>query len=191
MTSEMDLLALLSSHGIAILAPLAILEGPIITLIAAWLASLGVLVLWQVLVCVIIGDLVGDSILYLVGRYGMGRVPLGWQRWIGLNRRRMVRLARTFQHSGMKILIIGKLTHAAGFAVLLAAGAARMPFPAFLAANFIATVPKSLSLVALGSLAGAAYGQIADGLYWASLAVIGLLVLAVTLRHKLVAWGAP
>ncbi len=188
MTSDADLLALLSTHGIAILAPLAIIEGPIVTVIAAWLASLGLLDLREVLICVVLADLVGDSLLYLAGRFGLDWMPLRWRTGLRLNRRRLVRLARMFQTDGAKILIIGKLTHGAGFAVLLAAGAARMPFLTFLTANFVATVPKSLALAALGYLAGAAYGEISTGIYWLSLAVIAVLTLAVLQRHRLVAW---
>ena len=183
-----DLLALLSTHGIAILAPLAVIEGPIVTVIAAWLASVGLLNLWEVLICVVLADLVGDSLLYLAGRFGLDWIPLRWRKGLLLNRRRIVRLVRMFQANGVKILFIGKLTHGAGFAVLLAAGAARMPFLTFLTANFVATVPKCLALAAVGYFAGAAYGQISIGIYWLSLAVVAVLTLVVLLRHRLVAW---
>lgn len=183
-----DLLALLSTHGIAILAPLAVIEGPIVTVIAAWLASLGLLNLWEVLICVVLADLVGDSLLYLAGRFGLDWMPLGWRKSLLLNQRKLVRLIRLFQTNGAKMLMIGKLTHGAGFAVLLAAGAARMPFLPFLTVNLVATVPKSLAFVALGYLAGAAYGEISIGIYWLSLAVIVALAAAILLRHRLVAW---
>ena len=186
--NEIDLLALLNIYGIAILAPLAIIEGPIVTVIAAWLASLGLLNLWEVLICVILADLVGDSLMYLAGRFGLDWIPARWRMGLRLNRRRLVRLARMFQTDGIKILIIGKLTHAAGFAVLLAAGAARMPFLTFLTANFFATLPKCLALAAIGYFAGAAYGQISSGIYWLSLAAIAVLILAALLRHRLVVW---
>ena len=183
-----DLLALLSTHGIAILAPLAVIEGPIVTVIAAWLASLGLLNLLEVLICVVLADLVGDSLLYLAGRFGLDWMPLRWRKGLLLNRRRLVRLTRMFQTNGARMLIIGKLTHGVGFAVLLAAGAARMPFLPFLTANLVATVPKSLAFAALGYLAGAAYGEISTGLYWLSLAVIAAMAVAILLRHRLVAW---
>lgn len=184
MNAESELLSLISQHGIAVLAPIAVLEGPVVTLIAAWLASLGALVLWQVLICVILADLAGDCALYGLGRYGHSLLPARWQIKVGLTRRRLQRLSRAYRDKGGKILIIGKLTHAAGFALLIGAGAARMPFGRFLAANMVATVPKSLALTAVGYLAGAAYGQIANGIYWLSLALIALLALALLARHR-------
>ena len=185
MTSEADLVQLLSGHGIAFLVPLAILEGPIVTILAAWLASLGLLDLRQVIVVVIVADLIGDAMLYLLGRYGLELLPARTRQRMGLSRRRLVRMMRLFQDKGAKILAMGKLTHAAGFAVLIAAGAARMPFMTFLAANFAATLPKSLALVALGYLFGAAYGQISNGIYWASLAAVATVAMVLMARKSL------
>ena len=188
MVAAADVLNLLSNHGIAILFPLAVVEGPIATVIAAWLASIGLLDLRQVLVCVIAADLVGDSFLYLVGRLGLDRLPYRWRVRLGLTNRRLKALTQAFHTKATRILVIGKLTHAAGFAVLIAAGAVRMRFLPFLAANFAATVPKSLALAALGYLAGSAYGRIADWIYWGSALVLGILILALINRRKLIEW---
>jgi membrane-associated protein len=185
MTSEADLVQLLSGHGIAFLVPLAILEGPIVTILAAWLASLGLLDLRQVIVVVIIADLIGDAMLYLLGRFGLELLPARARQRMGLSRRRLVRMMRLFQDKGAKILVMGKLTHAAGFAVLIAAGAARMPFTTFLATNFAATLPKSLALVALGYLFGAAHSQISNGIYWASLAAVATVAMVLMARKSL------
>jgi membrane-associated protein len=186
MTSGADLMTLLTSHGIGLLIPLAIIEGPIVTVIAAWLASLGLLDLRQVIVVVIIADLAGDGLLYLLGRFGLGLIPPALQKRLGVSQRRLVRLVRAFRNKGVKLLILGKLTHAAGFAILIAAGAARMPFAAFMGANLAATVPKSLVLVGLGYAFGAAYSQISNGIYWASLAILALGLVIFLTRKALI-----
>lgn len=190
MTGNADLLALLSSHGIAILAPLAVIEGPIVTIIAGWFASLGILDVRAVIVVVILADLAGDSLLYLAGRMGFEGLPARWRLSLGLSRKRIVRMARLFRSHGPRIIILGKLTHAAGFAILIAAGAARMPYGSFILSNLIGTVPKSLALVALGWLAGAAHQQIASGIFWVSLIVVGLIALGWLMRHRLKEWFA-
>ncbi len=76
------------------------------------------------------------------------------------------------------MLVVGKLTHAAGFAVLTAAGAARMPFGRFLAINFAATIPKSLFFLALGLFFGAAHSRIATWLSTGSSILLGIAVAA-------------
>ena len=72
MSTGTEITSLISNHGLAILAPLSIIEGPIVTVIAAYLARQGLLVLWQVAICVIIGDLLGDLLYYSVGRGALG-----------------------------------------------------------------------------------------------------------------------
>ena len=44
---------------------------------------------------------------------------------------------------------------------------------------------ESLALVALGYLFGAAYGQISNGIYWASLAAVATVALALLARKSL------
>ena len=57
---------LLSKHGLALLAPIAVIEGPIVTVIAAWLANRGMFDIWSVSVVVILADAVGRITSYNV-----------------------------------------------------------------------------------------------------------------------------
>ena len=176
MSWHFDAATLITTYGIAILAPLAVIEGPIVTIIAAYLASLSLLNLSDVIVCVILADLVGDALHYAFGRFALNRLPTRWLGRVGLSRRRLFGLIRSFRSNGVRVLLIGKLTHAAGFAVLIAAGAARMPFGQFLLANLVATIPKSLFFVAIGYMFGSAHEQIGQWVSNASLAVIAIAV---------------
>ena len=186
MTASADIATIITNHGISILAPLAILEGPIVTVVAAYLASLHLLRLVDVIICVIIGDVIGDCILYWVGRGMLDWLPLSLRMRFGVSRRRMAVLIRTFRDNGVRVLVVGKLTHAAGFAVLIAAGAARMSFGTFVLANFLATIPKSLALVALGYLFGSAHALIAEWFSLGSVVILAgvALVIAVIIYRK-------
>ena len=178
------ILGLISTHGIFILTLLAIVEGPIVTVIGAWLASMSVLSLPEVFVCVVLGDLVGDTALYLVGRHATHWVPVAWARRLGITRRNVTRCVRGFRNNGPRLLVLGKLTHGAGFALLIAAGVARMPFGQFILVNLAATLPKSLFFVALGYLAGSAFAAIGQWLFVFSFAVIGLVALILFQRWR-------
>ena len=186
MTASADIATIITNHGISILAPLAILEGPIVTVVAAYLASLHLLRLVDVIICVIIGDVIGDCILYWVGRGMLDWLPLSLRMRFGVSRRRMAVLIRTFRDNGVRVLVVGKLTHAAGFAVLIAAGAARMSFGTFVLANFLATIPKSLALVALGYLFGSAHALIAEWFSLGSVVILAgvALIIAVIIWRK-------
>lgn len=175
--------ALIRAHGLLLLTPLAVIEGPIVTVIAAYLARLDYFSLASVCVLVIVADLLGDIGFYAVGRWAIRRngTPPRWLARVGLTPVRQQALIHQFARRGGKILTVGKLTHSAGAAVLLAAGMARMPLAAFLLWNTLATIPKSLFFVAIGYAFGHLAGQV-DG--W--IIAISLLLLAILMTGAVI-----
>lgn len=177
MTESGDIVSVIATHGLWVLAPLSVMEGPIVTVIGGWLASLKLMNPVAVFVCVVIGDVVGDSLLYATGRgVRLDRLPL-IGRYLRIPRATLVPLVRGFRDRGVRLLVLGKLTHAAGFAVLIAAGAARMNFALFALVNVLASIPKSLALMALGYGIGAAHAKVAQWLSWGSALVLILVVI--------------
>lgn len=170
------IVALASKYGLGVIAPLAVIEGPIVTVIAAWLASQHILNLWAVAAVVIAADMVGDVGLYALGRWGLNRLPKRWRDKLGLNRARLVGLAKHFRAQGIRTLVIGKWTHTAGAAVLVAAGLAKYRLWRFLWVNLVATIPKSLFFVGVGYTIGSAYGQIDNWIQRASLVLGGVIL---------------
>ena len=148
--TETELAALIREHGLLIIAPIALVEGPIVSVATGYLVKLDLINLWPALAVLVLADLVGDAIVYALGRWGRPYVPLDRLTRLGVTRRRLARVLRAFHRKGGRILVFGKLTHVAGFTVLLAAGIARMPLPRFLALNLLATLPKAAVLVTLG-----------------------------------------
>ncbi|PKH26793.1 hypothetical protein CIG19_03075 [Enterobacterales bacterium CwR94] len=171
--------ALIKAQGLLLLIPLAIVEGPIVTLVAAWLARLGWLDITAVTVIVIVADLIGDLAFWYAGRRlisSEGALPR-WLQWTRITPPRLHALAEQFATRGGRLLVLGKLTHSAGAAVLLAAGMARMPARRFLLYNTLATLPKSLFFVVLGYNFGH-YAARING--WVTLCSLLLLLLVLT-----------
>lgn len=156
--TETDIYALIQDYGLMIIAPIALLEGPVVSVVSGYLAKAGLIKVPQTFSVLVLADLVGDCIVYAIGRKGRARVALPWLAACGVTRRRLAQVLRSFRTKGGRILVAGKLTHSAGFAVLLAAGMARMSFPRFVALNLLATLPKVAVFMALGWW----FGQIAD-----------------------------
>jgi membrane protein DedA with SNARE-associated domain len=171
-------LHLLQAHGLVLVFLLAMVEGPIVTVLAAYLARLGNMDIVAVFVVVVLADLVGDAGLYLIGRYGHGGLPPRWRKRLGLDEKRQDMLDNHFRQSGGRTLILGKLTHSAGMLVLLAAGASRMRFGPFLFYNLVGTLPKSLFFLLIGYTLGYAYTAIDSYIFRASLTVLVLILLA-------------
>jgi membrane protein DedA with SNARE-associated domain len=170
---QADMQHYLAVYGYAALLPLAVIEGPAVTVFAAFLAAEGVFSLVAVYAIVVLGDLIGDVLHYAVGRWMIGgwtRVrpmdgPMERNRGRGMHclarlRRRVGVLAPRIRTRAGAMLLFGKLTHSAGFAVLLAAGAAHVPMRRFLAFNLLGTLPKSLVLVLLGYWFGKLYASL-------------------------------
>ena len=180
--------AAIASYGYVALFVGAVVEGPVATVIGAFLASRGFLEVAFVYAVVVSGDLVGDLLFYGIGRSGRMAL-LVWHG--GLGERQQTRLAilkeRFHAHPG-RTLLFGKLTHAAGFLVLFAAGAARVPMSTFLWYNLLGTLPKAAAFVAIGYFAGAAYLRI-DSSYvgvvsLASLAALLLIALGMAIYFR-------
>lgn len=174
---------LLHAHGLVLLAPLAVLEGPIVSVLAGWLVQLGLLNFVAAYAVVVLGDLFGDTLLYLLGRWGLKRMSLRWRARLGLRRVRMEELATHFRTKGGRTLVVAKLTHSLGFAALLVAGAVRMPFGTFLWYNLLGTLPKSLAFILLGYGLGHFYARIDSYIFWASLVMLALLVISGTIWY--------
>lgn len=150
----------ISQYGYVALFLLALLEGPIVTIFAAFLASQGVLALPAVYVTVVLGDLAGDGVLYAIGRGFLGRLPSFAGRRGQYLKDRVDRIGARLRAQPGRVLLFGKLTHSAGFAVLLAAGAARVRLRAFFFYNLLGTLPKSAALVLVGYFFGRSYKTI-------------------------------
>jgi membrane protein DedA with SNARE-associated domain len=144
------------------LLPLTAIEGPAVTVFAGFLAAQGLFDLAGVYAVAVLGDLIGDVMYYAVGRWASGRWMVQPKsnrqgRWAARLHQRVSVLAPRIRTRAGAMLLFGKLTHSAGFAVLLAAGAARVDLRRFLAFNLLGTLPKVLVLVLLGYWFGRLY----------------------------------
>jgi|SRR5579863_1412778 membrane protein DedA with SNARE-associated domain len=160
----------LALYGYLALLPLMVIEGPAVTVIAAFLASQDLLNVWAVYAIAVIGDLIGDMLYYAAGRWTLQRLTDRPGRWATRLRQRVAQLGPRICTRAGAMLLFGKLTHSAGFAVLLAAGAAHVSVRRFLLFNLAGTLPKSLLLVVIGYWFGRLYAATQTDLALASLA---------------------
>jgi len=180
---------LLLHYGYFIFFPIMVLEGPIVTVIAGFLASLGYFNLFVLYLLAVAGDLVGDILYYLLGRYGGTRFINKWGKYLSIDLKNIEKLEDLYRHHGGKTLLLGKLTQVAGAAVLVAAGVARMRLRRFMLFNTIITVPKSLLFVLIGYYFGRSYAGINNFLnLLAFLTLISLAALFYVNRKKITSY---
>ena len=183
MIDQSQLQSLIQVYGLWLLAPLAVLEGPIVTMLAGYLVKLGLLSAPATFVVCVLGDLIGDVAIYSMGRFGPKTLPARWQLKLGLRKSRRVGLREHFDTMGGRTLLLGKLTHSAGAAVLFAAGTGKMPIAPFLLYNLIGTLPKTALFLTLGYFLGYAADQLSDYVLYVSLVITAVAAMALYFFH--------
>ncbi len=172
------IIALLLRFRYWFLFPIAVLEGPIITIIAGFLSSLGYFNIFVVYIVVIIGDVLGDVVYYFLGRGGAG-IVVRHGRYMGLTHERMQLVQSKFSENKIKTLLFGKWTQALGMPIIITAGILKMDVWEFVWVNTLGTIVKSGALLAAGYFFGNAYEKINQYINYTSYGVIiAVVVLA-------------
>lgn len=137
-----------------------VVEGPILTIMSGFLASPagGVVLSLPILYFVVVlSDITGDTIYYLIGHFGRRTfLKTLILRWRGRGED-LAFLEKYFQKHGGKTLLAAKVTHGIGWPILIAAGSARMPYKRFIAINTVVSLFKSAVLLSAGYFCGESY----------------------------------
>lgn len=170
---------ILARYKYLMLFPAVAIEGPIITIIAGFLAGQSLINIYLAYAVIVAGDLAGDVFYYTLGRWGRIGLINKMGGLFGFSAERIKKLEKHFTNHGGKTILIGKLAHGIGTVFLAAAGASKMPVKKFIYYNFIGTVPKSLILLLIGYFFGQAYVRINAYLDYYALAVLILPLLLI------------
>ncbi len=176
--STPSIIALLTAHRYAIYFPITIIEGPIVTIVAGFLSSLGYLDFLIIYLMAILGDLIGDVILYSIGHFGSKKI-LKNGKFLWIKSEQLVKIESHFQFHAGKTLLFGKWTQHLGTPILIASGMAKMPMNKFLTFNLAGTVPKVLIFLLIGYYFGQAYDKINNYLGYASISMAIAIILTV------------
>lgn len=170
--------ALLLAYKYLILLPLAVIEGPIVMVIAAFLVATGILDPLAVYLTIVFGDLIGDSILYGVGYWG-GRKLLARRGRLSIAPERFERVREYFRDNHRKAVVASKLVHGLGITGLLSAGVLRIPYGLYIRTCFMVTLAQSAVFFAAGFFFGHAYLRISGYLdvFSATVSIAALVVL--------------
>ncbi|MEQ3549289.1 VTT domain-containing protein [Pseudonocardia nematodicida] len=143
----------------AVLFPVMLVEGPVATLVAGSLVGAGALGWWPVWLAATAADLIADSLLFLLGRYGTGRRTERLLGRLGLTAARWQELRTAVRSQLPRVVIGAKLVDVGAVPAFLATGMAGVPYRRFLAWNAPLTAARAAVLTGLGALLG---GQLAD-----------------------------
>ncbi len=159
----------------------AFVEGPIVMITAGFLVRHGVLMIAPLFISLFAGDLVGDLMWYIIGRYGAEPLIRKKGRFFGVTERTFEKMKGLFIDHHTNILLISKLTLGFGAAkgVLMAAGASKVPLGRFILLNTIGEIVLVAALLALGYFFGDVYSDIAHR--YKAYFIAGIILIIVTL----------
>ncbi len=176
--TQLVIFDLIFRYSYLILFPLVVVEGPIVTLIAGFLVALGFLDFVPTYFTIVAGDLAGDILYYAAGRWWLKSTVDKVFAFLRIDKDKITKLETSLKTHKGKVLFFGKLSHAIGGVILFAAGKAKVPFKDFLKFNLLATLPKSLILLAVGYYFGSTVSNFGKYL---NLTVLGLFIFTVVL----------
>ena len=163
---------LLLTYRYIILIPLAILEGPIMTVICGFLVTLKFFNPFAVYVVMVLGDIVGDGGIYYLGYAGKQ-----YLHYFKITEAKLEKAKTYFHDNHKKAIIMSKLIHGIGFTGLVAAGASHVPYKRYFKTCAIISVIQSFIMLMIGIFFGHAYVIIGKYLnYYAAFVSIAFLI---------------
>jgi membrane-associated protein len=142
--------ALLLQYRYWVLFPTAVIEGPIVTILAGVSISLGYMSWLPAFGLLFAGDIVGDVLHYYAGKWGGEPFIRKYGKYMGINSSHTIKLEQIFKDHPGRTILLSKLAHGVGGALLVAAGLVKMPIGEFIYWNVLGTIPKTFGLLALG-----------------------------------------
>lgn len=148
--SQEQLFEILSLFGYPIMFLAMVVEGPVVTVVSAFMASLGFFDIRIVAALSVTGDVVGDLIFYYLGRVWGMRFVRRFGRHIGITENRVEGMRSYFAKHGGKTIFTVKSTTGLCWVTFVTAGIAGMPIRKFITFSFLGGILWSGLLVFLG-----------------------------------------
>src|SRR5579872_1795247 len=171
-----NLIHWLTVYKYAVLFPLAIIEGPVLAVVAGWLCATGLLRIEAAYPIIIAGDMVGDSGCYLLGRVTKAGHMNRFLRWLGCTDDKVNRIRHWFRANPVKMISLSKITPGVGPAGIFLAGQSRIPYKEFLPVCIGTSALQYFFYLQAGLLVGHGYLLLTRYLNVAASLCIGLAI---------------
>lgn len=152
-----QVLAWVIANGYVFIFLAMCLEGPMITAASGFAAALGFFNPWAILTLSILGDLVPDSIYYLIGYIGRFAVIEKIAHRLGLNQERIRRIEEHLKKHFGKTMVALKLTPVVPTFGFMLVGYLRLSFIDFTKYSAAVTIPKAIIFFVIGYFFGRLY----------------------------------
>lgn len=167
---------LLLKYKYIVLFPLAIIEGPILAVIVGFLCIGGYLNLFIAYPVIVIGDVIGDSLSYMFGRWGIPSFLKPLVTRFGPSHEKMKMVRGYFNANPKRTIALSKITPGIGIAGIYLAGNSKVPYDRFIRICLVTSAMQFIVYIGIGMLFGSAYKQISHYLdLFAAIAIVTVL----------------
>ena len=180
LTDPSALLTLLQTSGYFIMFLIMIPEGPIITYVAAFAASLGVFNIYTVFILSLLGNIIGDLVVFLIGRYA-GKWALKKFVSSKTGEEKLENLKKKIHTNPGKTVAVVKLTPALPVPGILTLGSLDLSLKTFMFYSFIISLIYSAVFTVLGYYSGVAFIELSKYIKYGELLIGGAVLLTIGL----------
>src|SRR3989338_2501091 len=175
------MIELLLTYKYLIIVPLAIIEGPIVSVLCGFLVTLGVFNIFVVFAIMVLGDIIGDGIYYYIGYSGKRFLP-----YFKISDEKLEKAETYFRENHKKGIFASKIVYGLGTAGLVAAGVLHVPYKKYFKTCALFSLAQSAIMLTIGIFFGSAYVVIEKYLnYYAAIAsVVALIVILFMIIRK-------
>ncbi|HWP61490.1 MAG TPA: VTT domain-containing protein [Candidatus Paceibacterota bacterium] len=146
-----------------IIIPLSFVEGPIIAFVAGTLSFLGYFNPYLMFGIFLVRDIVLDSLMYAVGRFGgQTRFAQKTLARIGVTPKHLGEIHRMWERHGFRTMFFSKLSYGVSAAFLIVAGLVETSFSRFLIFGILVSLAQYGLLFVLGYFFGSALGTVSN-----------------------------
>jgi membrane protein DedA with SNARE-associated domain len=182
----MDELALLMDYKYAILSLLALIEGPVLSLLCGFLVRLGYLYWLPTILILIAGDIASDTIYYFLSLKGHG------ERYVERYGKKYKTISENFsllknlwERHGFITMFLGKFAYGLTVPLVVSAAISRVSYKKMLAYTIPPTAVKYSLLMAIGYYLGYSYKS-AEKYIYLSVIYIPAIILLFILSYRLI-----
>lgn len=171
----------LRNFGYWIMIPLMIIEGPIVTIIASMLAKLGAFNIFLIFIISVLGDMIGDIILYYLGYVFGNKFVEKIGKYLGISDNLILKMEKYFEKHGGKTIFTVKSTTGLCWATFAAAGIIKMDFRKFLKFSFLGGITWSGFLVTIGYFYGYMWAELRNYIKIAGWISVALAIISISI----------
>ncbi len=146
---------LIIKYGYVVIFPIAVVEGPIIALVAGFLVSLGYLSFIPAYLIIVTADVLGDIVYYYIGYSGSKKSFLGkYHSRFPVIMRNFNLVDNLWKKHEKKTILLSKFSYGLCIPLLMSAGLSKVPIKRFIAYVLFIDIIKFGTIITAGYFLG-------------------------------------